>query len=1338
MKRSRSVFPIFIVIISGFIVSTIVSIWSLSSLARENTKEINTMLTYRIYEELSGSLDEPVTVSRSMAGNKLVLDFLKNEDRYTEDEAVAFMQEYLARVKDMYGYDTVNVISDKSRRYYTNVGLNKVIDVENDAHDIWYKNFVDRNQKYYLNVDTDEVNHGQWTVFVDVRIEDDDGTLLGVCSVGVKMMNLRALFISYEYDYNVAVKMVDDTGLVQVDTDEKNIEKLYLDTASLTPARTAEYVLLESGSGDFTVTKYVSQLGWYLVVQSGSTGISDEFMRTILINSALSILVALILLSSIGIILRQERRRNAVVETMNGQLSSVVDIYRSAHDLDIINDTFSEIRTNERSISDTIGNNRENAQATLYSVMDKLTAPSSKEDIMKFIDFSTVDERMSNSKTITIEFLNVQNMWLRGRFIVSQRTEEGRISHILWMVEDIDKEKRRRDMMLMALNNLTEQMSSVANIFTMLYDIDIPGNSFSEVRTSLRAMSLSDLVGGNSGDAQAIMFDTMKKMTDKSHRLRMREFITFRTLDMRLSDTDMITLEFLGYNDEWQRARFVVTERLPDGKVSHVLWLVESIDAEKRASDAIAMEATNLNAQITSVANIYMSMFDIDLKADTFRTIKCDNAIVKTLIDDNTTDAQLLMFDVMEHITDDSSMEEVKKFINFGTLGVRLKNTEAVTLEFLTVTKKWIRSRFIVSQRTYTGELSHVMWLAEDIDDEKKERDKLIDMSERALAASEAKSSFLSNMSHEIRTPINAVLGMNEMILRECDDNNILAYSESIRTAGNTLLGIINDILDFSKIEAGKMEIIPVDYDISSVINDLVNMIQTRADDKGLVLVLDINKEVPKLLHGDEVRLKQVITNILTNAVKYTEKGSVTFCISYSKIADEPDSVMLEVAVKDTGIGIKPEDMKKLFSEFERIEEERNRNVEGTGLGMNITQRLLQMMGSQLKVESVYGLGSKFSFILKQKVVKWEALGDYEASYKASLKEHKKYREKFTAPDAEVLVVDDTPMNLMVFKSLLKQTGVKIDTAACGDEGLAYMAGKKYDIIFLDHMMPEKDGIETLHELRGKSNDPNVETPVICLTANAISGAREQYLAEGFNDYLTKPIDSAKLEEMLLEYLPKYKIHDPANDIEDGSNIAFDDEPKLPEFLEHIGEINTAAGITNCGSVDGYIGALKTYADMIGDHADETEKYWNDGDIANATIKIHAMKSTSRIIGAVDIGEFAQSLENAGKAGDARTLGAHIGELLERCRALGEQLSPLLDKPEETEDESLPLISEEELQEAYALIKEASEAFRFDNINEIAESLKDYRIPDTEKERVKSIIKAVDDLEYDKLPEILS
>ncbi|WP_303758253.1 response regulator, partial [Selenomonas ruminantium] len=396
---------------------------------------------------------------------------------------------------------------------------------------------------------------------------------------------------------------------------------------------------------------------------------------------------------------------------------------------------------------------------------------------------------------------------------------------------------------------------------------------------------------------------------------------------------------------------------------------------------------------------------------------------------------------------------------------------------------------------------------------EKKSRlaQELNQKAETAAAANEAKSTFLSNMSHEIRTPINAVLGMNEMILRESREPNVIEYAENIHTAGSTLLGLINDILDFSKIEAGKMEIVPVDYDLSSVFNDLVNMIHTRADAKGLELLLDFDQETPKLLYGDEIRIKQVITNILTNAVKYTEKGSVTFSVKFERVPDDPDSVLLCVAVKDTGIGIKPEDMEKLFSKFERIEEKRNRNVEGTGLGMTITLNLLEKMGSSLQVESTYGVGSTFSFKLRQRVVKWEPLGDYKASYQELLKGHKKYREKFTAPEALVLMVDDNPMNLTVFKSLIKQTKVQVDTANDGDEGLLLAKEKKYDIIFLDHMMPGKDGIETLHELKKQESGPNRNTPVICLTANAISGAREQYIEAGFNDYLTKPIDTDKL-----------------------------------------------------------------------------------------------------------------------------------------------------------------------------------------------------------------------------------
>ncbi len=619
-----------------------------------------------------------------------------------------------------------------------------------------------------------------------------------------------------------------------------------------------------------------------------------------------------------------------------------------------------------------------------------------------------------------------------------------------------------------------------------------------------------------------------------------------------------------------------------------------------------------------------------------------------------------------------------------------------------------------------------------------REAKRLDEERRRAQGASEAKSAFLSNMSHEIRTPINAVLGMNEMVLRECDDDNILAYSESIKTAGNTLLGIINDILDFSKIEAGKMEIIPVDYDLSSVLNDLVNMVQTRADAKGLLLELEFAHDTPHYLNGDEIRIKQVITNILTNAVKYTKEGSITFTAGYERIENDDENIMLNIAIKDTGIGIKKEDLSKLFSEFERIEEERNRNIEGTGLGMNITRSLLDMMGSTLHVESTYGKGSRFSFSLKQKVIKWDPLGDYESTYRSSISARQKYKEAFTAPQANVLVVDDTPMNLMVFKSLLKQTGIKIDTANSGDEGISAALEHKYDLIFLDHMMPHKDGIQTLKEMKEEKNNPNIDTIAICLTANAISGAREKYLAAGFDDYLTKPIDPHKLEEMLIHYLPDDKILYTAKSAEEEQ--ASDNSSIIPDFVADISEIDIQAGIRNCGNEEIYLETLKTYANMADSYIREIQEFYDAEDIPNTTVKIHALKSTSRIIGAVDLGETAQQLENAGNANDRKALDDNMDEFLERCRRLWEKLSPFREQASDAASENasdLPQISDDEYAEVCTLLKDFAASFDSISIESVLDDLKGYRLNDEQKQKIDQVRHAADELEFEKIPEIL-
>ncbi len=607
---------------------------------------------------------------------------------------------------------------------------------------------------------------------------------------------------------------------------------------------------------------------------------------------------------------------------------------------------------------------------------------------------------------------------------------------------------------------------------------------------------------------------------------------------------------------------------------------------------------------------------------------------------------------------------------------------------------------------------------------------KLSEVAEQANQANEAKSYFLSTMSHDIRTPMNAILGLNEMVLRDSHDDVIVGYSESIKTAGNTLLGIINDILDFSKIEAGRMDIINVDYSFVSVLNDLVNMVQKKAEDKGLAFNMDIDREIPSVLNGDEIRIKQVITNILSNAVKYTKEGSVSFSVGYKNIPDKPDSIILTISVADTGIGIKSEDMDKLFKAFERIEEKKNRNIEGTGLGMTIAQSFLTMMGSHLQAESVYGEGSVFSFDLEQRVVKREPIGDYKEAFIRSLKERRNYREKFIAPGTDVLVVDDNPVNLTVFTSLLKRSQITIDTCESGDEAIVLYKNKHYDVIFLDHMMPNKDGIETLTEMHGLQGTPNDKTPVVCLTANAISGMRKMYINAGFDDYITKPIDPDRLEATLLQFLPKDKVS-PISD--DGEDEDYD----LPEFIYQLDEIDVEAGLGHCGSGESYIATLKTYLDTALKNADEIETFWKAGEIRNITTKVHALKSTSKVIGALELGEFAETLEKAGERGDMEMLDRELPKLISDYRKLAGDLEPLHERSVSEEDDR-PQITSEELNEAYKKLLDFGENFDFDSMVDIVESLGQYSIPEDEATRVAAIIKAADDLDYEMIPEIIN
>ena len=391
----------------------------------------------------------------------------------------------------------------------------------------------------------------------------------------------------------------------------------------------------------------------------------------------------------------------------------------------------------------------------------------------------------------------------------------------------------------------------------------------------------------------------------------------------------------------------------------------------------------------------------------------------------------------------------------------------------------------------------------------------------RADEANRTKSEFLADMSHEIRTPINAVIGMNEMILRECEDRAILGYAKNIDSSGKTLLSIINDILDISKIEAGRMELVLGEYSFGTLLQDTVNLILPKAEAKGLMFEWSADESMPDRLYGDETRIRQILVNLLNNAVKYTEKGYVKLEVAYELAGHDID---LFIDISDTGIGIREEDMGRLFNKFDRLDKERNKSIEGTGLGLPIVNSLMNLMKGTVDVNSIYGEGTTFHLTIPQKAVGEESLGDFRRRTEENRSREHGYRALFTAPDARILVVDDTAVNLVVVKGLLKTTGIQIDTASSGREALAKTEKTAYDLILMDIRMPLMDGTEAMHLIKKQENGLNHETPVICLTADAIAGAREHYLEEGFDSYITKPFKSSDFEAALAKFLPASKV----------------------------------------------------------------------------------------------------------------------------------------------------------------------------------------------------------------------
>lgn len=515
---------------------------------------------------------------------------------------------------------------------------------------------------------------------------------------------------------------------------------------------------------------------------------------------------------------------------------------------------------------------------------------------------------------------------------------------------------------------------------------------------------------------------------------------------------------------------------------------------------------------------------------------------------------------------------------------------------------------------------------------------------QEAEAANMAKSSFLANMSHEIRTPINAILGMNEMILREEKDPAIRGYAGNIQASGNSLLSIVSDVLDISKIESGKLEIIPVDYEVNSLISDCCNMAAGRAKAKELELLVECADNVPMKLCGDETHIRQIIMNLLTNAVKYTEKGTVKLIVS-GRFTD--GGFVLKVDVSDTGIGIAEENLPQLFTQFQRFDLQRNRNIEGTGLGLSIVKRLCDLMSGTITARSVLGSGSTFTVELPQKVVDSTPCGGVNLNYSAGA-EHE-YHHSFEAPEAKILAVDDLPVNLLVIANLLKETRIKIDTAGSGRECMDKCSQQKYDLILMDHMMPEMDGVQTFEKLHGDKSSPNFETPVIMLTANALAGMREQYMDVGFADYVSKPVRGAKLEEAIRRNLPESLIKPASPEI---PAEAVSTEPSgFADICSAVPELNVNAALQYCcGSAELLNDLLHDFTEN--DHFSDLkaafeEKRWED-----YRRHAHSLKSTSLMIGLTGLSERARASELALKGGCTEFAELNHDSLIEEYSAL--------------------------------------------------------------------------------------
>lgn len=606
------------------------------------------------------------------------------------------------------------------------------------------------------------------------------------------------------------------------------------------------------------------------------------------------------------------------------------------------------------------------------------------------------------------------------------------------------------------------------------------------------------------------------------------------------------------------------------------------------------------------------------------------------------------------------------------------------------------------------------------VDARARESDALRAAKELAEQANESKGRFLANMSHELRTPINTILGMNEMVLRETSEDNTRERAMDVKSSAQILLGLINDVLDFSRIESGMLTILPVDYDLSGLVRNLSLLSDNRARAKSLIYEAEIEPSLPLKLYGDDIRIQQVLANLLTNAVKYTSAGTVTLRMSGSRTGE--DDIMLHCEVTDTGMGIKPEDVEKLYSltPFTRVDENRNRSVEGSGLGLPIIINLLHLMDSQLHIDSVYGEGSKFWFDLPQKVVSAEPIGDIHKRLEQQAREYE-YHTVLYAPRAKIMVVDDNSLNRKIFVSLLKETGIQITTASSGFKCLELVQEEHFDLIFMDHLMPEMDGLETFKRLQSLENNLCKSTPVIALTANAFVEVRDMFLAAGFNAFMSKPVVSEKLEALLLKMLPSELLEkEPPRE-----------QRKKETELPVLEGVNWDFALLHLADHDLLLSTLRDFArglERETENLTELERKLDEPEgISNYRTRVHAIKSTSATVGILSVSELARLLEAAAMAGDRARIERLSPVLMEELERTKERLAPLIVDTKERK----PLEEKEQLADILELLRSALADMDITQSDALCEQLDSYEYEPHLRGPVQELIEAVSSLDFE-------